>query len=90
MTAASIAHHELADALATRDRHAGLVQLARMARHPANLGSAALLAGELVATRVGPRRDDPGLSLRLTARALARATRPRSGSGSGSGSRKGR
>jgi hypothetical protein len=84
MTPACIAHHEMADALATRDRHAGLDQLARIARHPANLGSAALLAGELVATRVGPRRDDPGLSLRLTARALGPVTRSRAGGRAGS------
>lgn len=81
MTPACIAHHELADALATRDRRAGIAQLEAVVHHPANLGSAALLAGQLVATRVGPRRDDPGLSLRLAARALGPATRPLTGHG---------
>jgi hypothetical protein len=75
MTAACIAHHELAFALGTRDRSALGHQLALVPRHPANLGSAGLLAGELVVTRVGRRRDDPGLSRRFAARALRHATR---------------
>ena len=79
MTAACIAHHELAFALGTRDRSALGRQLTALARHPANLGSAALLLGELAASRTGRRRDDPGLSRRFAARALRHATRlPRS------------
>ena len=75
MTAACIAHHELAFALGRRDGAAFRRQLALLPRHPANLGSAALLAGEMVASRVGRRREDPGLSRRLAARALRHATR---------------
>ncbi len=77
MTAACIAHHELVFALATRDRRLGLEQLGTVSRHPANIGSAALLAGEVLAARLGPRRDDPGLALRFAARALGPATRRR-------------
>jgi hypothetical protein len=79
MTPACIAHHELVAALTGRDLRAGLDQLGQVPRHPANLGSAALLAGELVTARIGPRRDDPGLTLRMAARALGPATRPRTG-----------
>jgi hypothetical protein len=75
MTAACVAHHELAYALARRDRDAARHQLTALPHHPANLGSALLLAGEMVASRVGRRRDDPGLTLRFAARALRHATR---------------
>ena len=85
MTPACIAHHEMVDALTSRDRRAGIDQLRRIARHPANLGSAALLAGELMAVRVGPRRDDPGFALRMAAHALGPATRPRPDRGPGRG-----
>lgn len=74
MTAACVAHHELAYTLARRDRDAALHQVAAVPRHPAVLGSAALLAGEMVASRVGRRREDPGLTLRFAARALRHAT----------------
>ena len=75
MTAACIAHHELAYALARRDRAALGHQLALLPRHPGNIASAALLAGEMVTSRVGRGREDPGLSRRFAARALRRATR---------------
>ena len=75
MSPACIAHHELAIALVTRDRHAGVEQLRQVPRHPANVGSAVLLAGEMAASRLGRRRRDPGLPLRFAARALAHATR---------------
>ena len=74
MTPACIAHHELAIALTTRDRRAALDQLALVPRHPTALGSATLLAGEALASRIGRRRQDPGLPLRLVARALAPVT----------------
>jgi hypothetical protein len=76
MTPACIAHHELALALAARDRHAGLAQLRAVPRHPSNLGAGLLLAGELATSRIGPGRDDPGLTLRFAARMLGPATRP--------------
>jgi hypothetical protein len=75
MTAACIAHHEMAYALGLRDRSGLRHQLALLPRHPANLGSAALLAGEMVTSRVGRRREDPGMSRRFAARALRHATR---------------
>jgi hypothetical protein len=75
MTAACIAHHELAFALGQRDAAALGHQVALLPRHPANLGAAALLAGEMVASRVGRRREDPGLSRRFAARALRHTTR---------------
>jgi glycosyltransferase involved in cell wall biosynthesis len=81
MTPACIAHHELAIALTTHDRNAAVGQIGLVPRHPANLGSAAVLVGELVASRMGQRREDPGLPLRLAARALAHAT----GTGNGVG-----
>ena len=74
MTSACIAHHELAIALTTHDWDAARGQLGLLPRHPANIGSAAVLAGEMVASRVGRRRADPGLPLRLAARSLGRAT----------------
>ncbi len=76
MTPACIAHHELTSALTARDRHAGIRVLGRTARHPSTLGSAALLAGEVVASHVGRRRRDPGLTLRFAARSLKRTTAP--------------
>ena len=75
MTAACIAHHELAYALGVRDKAALRHQLAEVARHPANLGSVALLAGEMVTSRIGRGREDPALSRRFAARALRHATR---------------
>jgi hypothetical protein len=77
MTAACIAHHELAYALGVRDGAGLRRQLALVPRHPANLGSAALLAGEMVTSRIGRGREDPGLSRRFAARALRHATRVR-------------
>ncbi len=76
MTPACIAHHELGFALGTRDAAALRHQAALAVRHPANLASAALLGGELLASRVGRRREDPGLPRRFAARALRHATRP--------------
>ena len=75
MTAACIAHHELAYALARRDRAALGHQLALLPRHPGNIASAVLLAGEMVTSKVGRGREDPGMSRRFAARALRRATR---------------
>lgn len=74
MTPACIAHHELAIALTAHAWDAVGDQIALLPRHPANLGSAAVLGGELLASRIGQRREDPGLPLRLAARALAHAT----------------
>jgi LmbE family N-acetylglucosaminyl deacetylase len=71
MSSACIAHHELTIALATRNRKAGGEQLGAIVAHPATAGSAALLAGELLANRVGRSREDPGLPLRFAARALS-------------------
>ena len=79
MTPACVAHHQTASALASREWSAGLAPLGRVPAHPTVLGSFALLAGELVTARLGPRRDDPGLPLRFAARALGPATRPRTG-----------
>ena len=78
MSVACIAHHELTIALARRNRKAGREQMAAIVAHPARVGPATLLAGELLASRVGRRREDPGLPLRFTAGALTRvAGRPR-------------
>jgi glycosyltransferase involved in cell wall biosynthesis len=74
MTSACIAHHELAIALTTHDWKAATDQVGLLPSHPANLGSAAILAGEVVGSRFGQRRGDPGLPLRWVARALVRAT----------------
>ena len=75
MSAACIAHHELGFALGTRDASALRTQIALLPRHPGNLGAAALLVGEMLASQVGRRREDPGLGRRFAARALRRATR---------------
>ncbi len=75
MTPACIAHHEMAFAVATGDWRAA-AGATHVWRHPANLGSMVLLAGESVASRVGQRREDPGLALRLAAGAIVHATRP--------------
>lgn len=75
MTAACIAHHELAYALGVRDRDGIRRQVALFPEHPGNLGSVALLAAEMVAIRVGHGREDPGMSRRFAARALRHATR---------------
>ena len=74
MTSACIAHHELAIALTARDLGGVGDQIRLLPRHPANLGSAGVLAAEMVASRIGRRREDPGLPLRVAARALAQAT----------------
>jgi hypothetical protein len=75
MTAACIAHHELGFALGTRDASALRAQVALLPRHPGNVGAAVLLGAEMVASQVGRRREDPGLSRRVAARLLRRATR---------------
>ena len=77
MSSACIAHHELTYALAVRDRAALVHQVSEVPRHPGNLGAVALLAGEMVASRLGRRREDPGLSRRFAARSLRHATRGR-------------
>ncbi len=79
MTPACIAHHELTLAVATKDRGAATKELAQVVHHPSVAGAAALVGTELVAARVGPRLDDPGLRLRLAARLLRPVTRPRAG-----------
>jgi LmbE family N-acetylglucosaminyl deacetylase len=76
MTAACIAHHELTMALTNRDRHAVLAQIGKTLSNPTRLGAGPLLAGELLASRVGQHRQDPGLPLRMAAKALAGAVPP--------------
>lgn len=79
MTPACIAHHEIAFAAATGDWQAA-VAAAHLFRHPTILGSIVLLAAEAAASRVGQRRHDPGLPLRLASRAIHPADRHRQGS----------
>ena len=70
MTAACVAHHELAIALANRDRQAGVEEIRHILGNPSRAGGVALLAGEMLASRVGQRRRDPGLPLRLASSIL--------------------
>ena len=77
MSPGCIAHHELAFALATRDRHAAAEQLHQVPHHPGNVAAAALLVGEMAASWFGRRREDPGLRLRFAAQALTHATQRR-------------
>jgi hypothetical protein len=74
MSPACIAHHELTIALNTRDRKASLEQMAAVVAHPTRVGPASLLAGELLAGKVGRRRGDPGLPLRFAAGAVTRVS----------------
>lgn len=75
MTPACIAHHELGFALGTRDASGLRDQLALVPRHPGNLAAAGLLVTEMAASRIGRRREDPGLSRRVAALLLRHATR---------------
>jgi glycosyltransferase involved in cell wall biosynthesis len=73
-----IAHHELTIALARRHLKAGKEQVAALLVHPTRVGPASLLAGELLASRVGRGRGDPGLPLRFAASVVTRVCdRPR-------------
>ena len=74
MSPACIAHHELAIAMSTRDRKASMEQMAALVAHPTRIGPASLLVGEVLASKVGHRRGDPGLPLRFTATAVARVS----------------
>lgn len=76
MSSACIAHHELAIALATHDRQAVTGQLGRLLVHPGRTGGVALMAGQLLASRVGRKREDPGLPLRFAAKVVAACTGP--------------
>ena len=78
MSPACIAHHELTIALAGQDWKVDRRQLTAAMAHPSKVGPATLLAGELVASRMGRRRNDPGLPLRFAAGAVTRVCgRPR-------------
>ena len=74
MTPTCIAHHELAIALGNGDHVIGGDQARQLGAHPTRAGAAGLLAGERMASRLGRRREDPGLSLRFAAAALRRPT----------------
>jgi hypothetical protein len=80
MSPACIAHHELTIALTTRDRKSAIDQMSALVAHPARIGPVSLLAGEVLASKVGRRRGDPGLPLRFAASAVTRGSgwlRPR-------------
>jgi hypothetical protein len=74
MSPACIAHHELTIALMTRDWKAGMRQMAALVAHPSRVAPASLLAGELVASKVGRQRGDPGLPLRFAVGAVTRVS----------------
>lgn len=65
MTAACVAHYEFALALMAKDAGIARGELAKLPRHPTILAAGALIATEVVASRLGQRRKDPGLRSRV-------------------------